>query len=103
MDPITAFSLAGTVLQFIDSGSRFLVLARKLHQHGSDDTDSHTVLLSITKDLGAVLASLKCDDTQLEGDQSFTKLGLDCGKTAAQLLAILQKVENARIPARGTL
>ncbi|KAF2676622.1 hypothetical protein K458DRAFT_410325 [Lentithecium fluviatile CBS 122367] len=99
MDPVAAFSLAGTILQFIDSGTRFVGLARGLYRSGSDDTNSHGDLLKLTKSLDAVLPKLKSTASDDDMEKSLNQLALDCGKTTARLLSILQKVkmaENAR-------
>ncbi len=93
MEPIVAFSLAGSILQFVDSGTRFAALACRLYQHGSDDTDDHVHLLKITEDLNAVLPKLKATKTEGDGEKSLPQLAADCGKTTVRLLAILQRVK----------
>lgn len=95
MDPVVAFSLAGTVFQFLDSGTKFVKLARRLYQHGSDDTNDHVQLRKITEDLDAVLLTLKSTENDCDREKSISQLALDCGKTAARLLAILQKVKTS--------
>jgi hypothetical protein len=99
MDPVTAFSLAGTILQFVDSGTRFVMLAWRLYRSEPDDVNDHGDLLKITESLDAILPKLKSTESDSDTEKSVSQLALDCGKTAARLLAILQKVkatENAR-------
>lgn len=95
MDPVVAFSLAGTILQFLDSGTKFVKLARRLYKHGSDDANDHVHLLKITEDLDAVLLTLKSTENDGDREKSISQLALDCGKTATRLLAILQKVRTS--------
>ncbi len=99
MDPVTAFNVAGTIVQFIDSGTRFVVLARKLYQHGSDDASDHHSLQKMTEDLDTILSELQLSGDHSDRGQSLSQLALDCGKTTARLLTILQKTkvpENSR-------
>ena len=96
MEPIVAFSLAGTILQFVDSGTRFAALAWRLYQHGSDDVDDHVHLLKITEDLNAVLPKLKPMNHEGDGENSLAQLAVDCGKTTVRLLTILQTVQTTK-------
>ncbi|KAF2726585.1 hypothetical protein EJ04DRAFT_506934, partial [Polyplosphaeria fusca] len=96
MDPITAFSLAGTILQFIDSGTRFAGLAWKLYSSETEDTSDHGDLLKITKDLNDILPHLQSTKSGIQTEKNLCQLALDCSKTTARLLAILQKVTIAK-------
>lgn len=95
MDPVVAFSLAGTILQFLDSGTKFVKLAQGLYKHESDDANDHVHLLKITEDLDAVLLTLNSTENDGDREKSISQLALDCGKTATRLLAILQKVRTS--------
>lgn len=92
MDAVAAFSLAGTILQFIDTGSRFVALAWKLYQRGLEDTDKHYYLLKITDSLNAVLPELKSSKSDDVNESNLGKLAEDCGEIAAQLLTALKKI-----------
>jgi hypothetical protein len=89
MDPVAAFSLAGTILQFVDSGTKFVTLAWRLYRSESDDANDHGDLLKITENLDAILPKLKSTESDGDTEKSVSQLALDCGKTAARLLAIL--------------
>lgn len=99
MEAVAAFTLAGTILQFIDFGTKFVGLARKLyHQKSANDSD-YVHLLKITESLDAILPELKSVENVSDREESLGQLALDCRKTAARLLAILGRVkipENAR-------
>ena len=96
MEPVVAFSLAGTILQFVDSGTKFVALAVRLYQKGSDDADDHVHLLKIIKDFKALLPELTLRRNDGDGVTGITQLAADCGKTATHLLTLLQKVKTTK-------
>ena len=96
MDPLTAFSLAGTILQFVDSGARFIMLAQKMYQHGTDDIDAHVCLLRITEDLNAIIPDLKPIQNGDNKGKGLNQLAVNCSQTAERLLAILQKTKTTK-------
>ena len=96
-----AFGLAGNILQFIDSGTKFLLFAKSLYR-GSDY--AHDDLLKLTQNLDAILPKLNCsgndgdvEESDGSAEKSMSHLALACGKTASQLLGILQNVKTAVI------
>lgn len=93
MEAVTAFSLAGTILQFIDSGARFAALAWRLYQHGSDEINDHVHLRKLTDELDALLPNLTSTGEPPSGEENLCQLALDCGKTNARSLSILKKVD----------
>ena len=96
MESVIAFSLAGTILQFVDSGTRFAALALRFYRKGADDADDHVHLLKITTDLNALLPELELRGNDGGGSIGITQLAADCGKTATHLLAILGKLKTTR-------
>ena len=94
MDPVAAFSLAGTVLQFVDCGTKFVRLARRLHQQGAEATDLFQIQ-KLTESLDAILPKLKSREDDGNIDKSLNELALDCSKTVTRLLVILQKLNIA--------
>jgi hypothetical protein len=97
MDPIIAFSLAGTILQFVDSGSRFVLLAHRLYRSAPDAAVDHRDLLKITYSLNTILPELQKAHSDGDIDKSLGQLARGCSMTAVQLLAILDKVKAADI------
>jgi hypothetical protein len=95
MDPVSAFSLAGTILQFIDCGTRFVGLAWGLYQSKSDDSNTLIDLLTMTGNLDAVLPELISTKGHNDPERGLGQLAQECGKTTARLLDILQKVRAA--------
>jgi hypothetical protein len=99
MDPVTAFSLAGTILQFIDSGSKFIGLAWRLYRTG-DGSGDLPELTMLTKHLGQVLDTLGPsssspsvnqgqNNSPSAGDGIFQLAG-ECKEVGNQLLTLLR-------------
>ena len=96
MDPVSAFSLAGTILQFLDSGARFVMIAQDLYRDGLGDHDRHVHVLRLTEDLQKLLPELQSTDGSSGIDDSLSQLANSCNKTATRLIIILQKVKNGQ-------
>ena len=93
MDPISAFSLAGTVLQFLDSGSRFVLLAKRLYDGNLEEAPlSYAALQTAAVDLEEILPQLD-NSTDGSNDGQVRQLAHECGKTARKLLVTLGKLK----------
>ena len=93
METVAAFSLAGTILQFVDTGSRFVTLAWNLYKQGADSSNDHSHLLFITENLRTIISKLESSMSGLELAGGLGQLAIDCNKTATRLLNILQKAK----------
>ena len=89
MDPVTAFSLAGTILQFIDSGSRFIGLTWRLYRTGSGPGDLPELTM-LTKHLGQVLDILSPSSSSSSAGDGLFQLAGECKEVGSQLLSVLQ-------------
>lgn len=95
MEAVAAFSLAGTILQFLDTGSRFINLAISLHNRGQDQVDESTN--EITHDLDRIVKDLQSqgfsnpDSTASNNgqDNGLHRLVKHCGEVAEELLGNL--------------
>ena len=56
MDPLSALSVAGTIVQFIDFGSKLLSRASEVYNSASGLTAESADLLAVTKDLKSATA-----------------------------------------------
>jgi hypothetical protein len=96
MDPVSAFSLAGTILQFIDSGSKFIGIAWRFYRRSPGSSDELSELAVLTQHLTDVLGSLKSSASshnESGGNHSaISDLADDCKATGNQLLALLTKL-----------
>jgi hypothetical protein len=59
MDPLTALSLAGTLVQFIDFGSRLLSAGQELYKSASGNLAAEEELQLLTADLKAVVNKIR--------------------------------------------
>jgi len=59
MDPLTAFSLAGTIIQFVDFGSRLFSEGRALYESTTGALTANEELELVLIDLRAIIAKLK--------------------------------------------
>ena len=93
MDPVSAFSLAGTILQFIDSGSKFIGLAWKLYRTENGGSKTLSELTKLTKNLDQVLDHLASSSSNPQGQHSgISELADDCQAVGNHLLDLLQKL-----------
>lgn len=110
MDPATAFSLAGTVLQFIETGSKFVILAWRLYRPSPDSANDFAEASQVTSALSQILEELSHEEdageTNENGDGCIARLANDCRSVASQLLNVLQSIklpENGKIRKRDAL
>ncbi|KAL9116091.1 MAG: hypothetical protein Q9227_000460 [Pyrenula ochraceoflavens] len=96
MDPVSAFSLAGTILQFIDSGSRFLKLAHELYREEANGSDNLSELNKLTTSFQDVLNTFKWSRTKsdnIDGQHgSLAKLANHCQKVVEEMLELLRQL-----------
>jgi len=105
MDPLTAIGLAGTVVQFVDFGSRVLLEGRELYKSGSVKLNVQAE--AVTRDL--LDFSVKLEQSSrlhnaarppTENELALRKLCDDCHGVAKQLLAQLAKLKPKLVPPR---
>lgn len=91
MDSITAFSLAGTILQFVDSGTRLVTLAWSQYRRLPDGDNHYSQLQKVTESLVTILPDLRVPTHAIVGTNGFCQLTIECERTASELLDILKK------------
>jgi hypothetical protein len=104
MDPLSALSLAGTIVQFVDFGSTLLREARGLYQSSSGDLTANEELELVTADLRALVAKLQQSETpqaipgpltkdEHDDNISFEKICAGAMSIAQELLERLEKLK----------
>lgn len=103
MDPLTALSLAGTIIQFVDFGSRILKGSHQFYESASGALPANEELELRTRDLSDLVLKLQrplhADDGSTPSDHAALKslqtLCNTCSQVAKELLARLEglKVE----------
>jgi hypothetical protein len=96
MDPVTALSLAGVVVQFVDFTSRIVSKGWRLHQSPDGTLLEDRVFEHTTRDLISIVeklrVSLSKDATKSlsQEDQALATLCKQCTSVGATILAALQ-------------
>lgn len=105
MDPVSAFSLAGTILQFIDFGSKILGLAWQLYQRNNEGLKELEELNELTKHMHKVLHGFGAAPigASLAGAQyrSLVQLSEQCVKVGTELMSLLEKLGVTRAVKRN--
>ncbi|CZR69246.1 uncharacterized protein PAC_19146 [Phialocephala subalpina] len=111
MDPLTALSVAGTIVQFADFGTRLFSEGRELYQSATGALTANEELELVTVDLKALVVKLghsssSAESTSFQGpddannsrnEESFRKICSDVTRLADELLERLD-----RLKVRGT-
>ena len=96
MDPASAFALAGTILQFIDSGSRFCKLAYQIHYAEAGGPEPWSDLRKLTQSFNDVLKAFKSSSNDTGEPESqyggLAKVASECEEIGKVLLGRLQEV-----------
>ena len=95
MDPLTAFSLAGNIIQFVDFGTRLLSTTRALYRSSVGSLAIDDELELVTADLSILIAKLKHSAvSRQDGSSSFDKI---CDEAVGVATEIVSKLEGLRL------
>lgn len=90
MDPISAVSLAGTVVQLVDFSIKIVSKTSELYRSSSNGLVENQSIDKVTKDLTKLNNQLKDSNV---GDADLQELCKACGDAADELLRALSKVK----------
>ncbi|KAL5325671.1 hypothetical protein ACEPPN_006800 [Leptodophora sp. 'Broadleaf-Isolate-01'] len=101
LDPLTTFSLAGTIVQFVDFSCKIFSTSRELSQSSngaSEEVNNHEVitrdLLSLSEKLEASVEECFVDGVSYGGgDEALKKLCEGCGSLSKKILKRLDKLK----------
>ncbi len=102
MDPLTAFSVAGTVIQFVDFGSKLLLGAHGLYKSTSGVLTANQELELVTADLRGVtrklgslvtVAGASQDPDEKKLHETFLKIRDEATRIATELLTKLDRLK----------
>jgi hypothetical protein len=102
MDPLSALSLAGTVVQCVDFGCKLLSEGRELYHSSSGKLDSNNEIEIITTDLLCLVRKLRDSFLPSDSNDQFTekqqeerkRLQLICARAATIAEEIIEKLQN---------
>ncbi|KAJ0415319.1 hypothetical protein BJY00DRAFT_266622 [Aspergillus carlsbadensis] len=93
MDPLTAVSLAGTILQFIDFSSKLVAGTYEIYRSASGATAENEDITTVITDLKEVTLELDADIVgRGKHEKALKALATKCGELSGQLLAVLEKL-----------
>jgi hypothetical protein len=108
MDPLTALSVAGTVVQFVDFGTKILMKTRQIISSAAGATTVNAELELLTQDLVKLIVKLgrplrKSDARggESEDEQALENLCDECRKVANELLHHLNGLKVTKKKANG--
>jgi hypothetical protein len=90
MDPLTALSLAGTIVQFVDFGSKLLSAGRELYKSTTGSLTVNDEIELVTSDLLAITQKLRPDQSL---GLEFQQICVEAARLAQELLGKLDKVK----------
>jgi hypothetical protein len=97
MDPLTALSVAGTIVQFVDFSIKLLSTTRKLYRSDVGNLPDHEELEYVTTDLSRLAARLQQPPEQEEGFQpsspELQEISGKCDEVARELLKRLEALK----------
>lgn len=102
MDPLTAFSVAGTVIQFVDYGTKLLLGAHGLYKSTSGVLTANQELELVTADLRGVIRKLGSltteggtvqDADEKELHETFLKIRDEATHLATELMTKLERLK----------
>jgi hypothetical protein len=101
LDPLTVLSVAATVVQFVDFGSKLLVKGHELHKSPDGASVGNNELETIAKELQQLihrfsqpLPSMESQDTVLNNSEAaLVNLTKQCSSAAEELLCTLRKLK----------
>lgn len=105
MDPLSALSVAATVVQFIDFSSKILNGAREIHNSDSGMTSENASLRLIVADLQNLSSNLGSVNFQPGWQRNSDQIALQdlanqCQKFSEELSAILEKLSSRDVKSR---
>jgi hypothetical protein len=90
MDPLTALSLAGNIIQFVEFGCRLLSTGKKLYRSSAGSLTVNNEIELITTDLSFLVTKLEQNRT--DGPNNFQNICDEAASVATEILKKLGKV-----------
>ena len=92
LDPVTAFALAGNVIQFIDFGCNLLSESLDLYRSATGTTVENIELEIVAKDIQDNIAPLRISARSFPTASHYSKLLQSCESVAQELLSAVEKL-----------
>jgi hypothetical protein len=98
MDPVSALSVAASVIQFVDYGTRVISKARELYTSADGALSANSEIEEATTRLQALSGSLKADEGLErapldETDTALDKICKECSEVSQELVGMMEKLK----------
>jgi hypothetical protein len=93
MDPITAFGVAGNVMQFLDFGLKAVSKAREIHNSSNGALVEHLEIGVLTEDIAGVAVKLAASAGVATGNDSLDRICEQCTIVAKELSDALKEMK----------
>jgi hypothetical protein len=95
MDPLTAISLASSIVQFIDYSTKLIHGAKEIYGSVTGATEENHRLENVTAEMQTLSLKLlpQQDAQQTEDEQALSRLAAECKILSDQILALLKSIK----------
>ncbi|KAH9204764.1 hypothetical protein DL95DRAFT_494636 [Leptodontidium sp. 2 PMI_412] len=95
MDPLTAISLASSIVQFIDYSTKLIHGAKEIYCSVTGATEENYRLENVTAEMQTLSMKLlpRQDAQQTEDEQALSRLAAECKILSDQILALLKSIK----------
>ncbi|KAL5331546.1 hypothetical protein ACEPPN_001080 [Leptodophora sp. 'Broadleaf-Isolate-01'] len=95
MDPLTAISLASSIVQFIDYSTKLIHGAKEIYGSVTGATEENYRLENVTAEMQTLSLKLlpRQDAQQTEDEQALSRLAAECKILSDQILALLKSIK----------
>ncbi|CAG8948956.1 hypothetical protein HYFRA_00002084 [Hymenoscyphus fraxineus] len=97
MDPLAALSIAGTIVQFVDYGTRLLSNTHELYRSSTGTLEANNLLELVTIDLQALITKLRASISVQGADQEELSFQRLCDQAAQVAQELLGRLDNLKI------
>ncbi|OTA90875.1 hypothetical protein M434DRAFT_397651 [Hypoxylon sp. CO27-5] len=97
MDPLSAISLAGNIIAFVEFGIKLTMKSSEIYASMSSETDANRAMNTITTDLGVFSENLSrsISTHSSAAEEDIASLARECAEDAVKLMRILNKLQVA--------
>ncbi|KAF2498230.1 hypothetical protein BU16DRAFT_480997, partial [Lophium mytilinum] len=108
MEPLSALSLATSVVQFVDFSSKFICGSMEIYNSKGGQTDKLNDLEEVTKSLAEIASELEESDSSDLSSSSknaneIVKIATECRGAATQLCNVLSKLKLQKVTKRESI
>jgi N-terminal domain on NACHT_NTPase and P-loop NTPases len=95
LDPLTAASLASSIVQFVDYGTKIVINTKEIYESASGATDTNERLDTTIDSMMGLYKKLSAENPSHQGDaeRALCHIAKECHSLSKDISAILQKIK----------